>query len=245
MRKILQWCTTLLFFISFGITLLVLHIPFLIASRLGEKAHTATLNFMCWCLLQGLRLAGVRLRFNLKGALPEEGPLIFVCNHQSMFDIPFIVWKLRKFEPKFIAKAELGQGIPSVSVALHNMGSVLIDRANPGQAIPAILGFGRRILQNKQAACIFPEGTRARDGVLKRYRASGLKALLQSMPGIPLVPVVVKNSWKLADKETLPIEWGLEVSLSVLPPISPNGLEAESLVQTIEAQARQELDSHS
>ena len=74
---------------------------------------------------------GTRIVFNLKAELPVRRSIIFVVNHQSTYDIPPIIWHLRKFHPKFISKIELGKGIPSVSFNLRHGGSVLIDRKKP------------------------------------------------------------------------------------------------------------------
>ena len=66
--------------------------------------------------------------------MPESGPLIIVTNHQSMYDIPPLIWYLRKYHPKFVSKKELGKGIPSVSFNLRHGGSALIDRKDRRQA---------------------------------------------------------------------------------------------------------------
>jgi 1-acyl-sn-glycerol-3-phosphate acyltransferase len=48
--------------------------------------------------------------------IPNGVPIIFVANHQSLYDILGIIWYLRKFHAKFVSKKELGKGIPSVSL---------------------------------------------------------------------------------------------------------------------------------
>ena len=48
-----------------------------------------------------------------------------------MYDISPIMWYLRKHHVKFVAKKELGKGIPSVSYNLRHGGSILIDRKKP------------------------------------------------------------------------------------------------------------------
>ena len=74
----------------------------------------------------------------MKATLPEDKPLIFVANHQGLYDIIGIGWLLRKYHPKYVSKLELGKGIPSVSYNLNHGGSVLIDRKDPKQALPAL-----------------------------------------------------------------------------------------------------------
>jgi 1-acyl-sn-glycerol-3-phosphate acyltransferase len=72
--------------------------------------------------------------------VPKNVPIIFVSNHQSMYDIIAMIWFLRRFHCKFVSKKEL-EGIPSISNLRHG-GSALIDRKDPKQAIPAIKGLG-------------------------------------------------------------------------------------------------------
>ena len=61
-------------------------------------------------------------------------PVVFVANHQSLYDIPPFIWFMRSNHPKFISKIELAKGIPSVSYNLRHGGAALIDRKNPRQS---------------------------------------------------------------------------------------------------------------
>ena len=78
---------------------------------------------------------GIQVRFDRRLDLTIGKPLIIVANHQSTYDIPPIIWYLKKFHPKFISKKQLGRGIPGVSYNLRNGGSVLIDRSRPKESI--------------------------------------------------------------------------------------------------------------
>jgi 1-acyl-sn-glycerol-3-phosphate acyltransferase len=89
-------------------------------------------------------LLGTSYKFENIERLPKNAPIIFVSNHQSMYDIIAMIWFLRRFHCKFVSKKELGKGIPSISYNLRNGGSVLIDRKDPKQAIPAIKGLYRK-----------------------------------------------------------------------------------------------------
>ena len=90
---------------------------------------------MNFCLVKNLLLLGIRVKVNNQYNLPENTTLIFVSNHQSLFDISPVSWYFRKYNPKFVSKQELGKGIPSVSYNLRNGGAVLLERSNGKQAI--------------------------------------------------------------------------------------------------------------
>jgi 1-acyl-sn-glycerol-3-phosphate acyltransferase len=136
--------------------------------------------------------------FKIEGRenIPTGVPIIFVANHQGMYDVIGMIWFLRKFHPKFVSKIELAKGIPSVSYNLRNGGSVVIDRKDPKQAIPLIKGMSEYIEKNKRSAVIFPEGTRSKTGKPKEFAQSGLKILCKYAPSAYVVPVTINNSWK-------------------------------------------------
>ena len=85
-----------------------------------------------------------------KQVIPKGKPIIFVANHQGLFDIIGLAWLLREFHPKFVSKIELGKGIPSVSYNLQHGGSVLIDRKDPRQALPELKKMGEYIQINSE-----------------------------------------------------------------------------------------------
>ncbi len=128
-----------------------------------------------------------------KEIIPENGPIIFVANHQSLYDIVAIIWYLRRFHAKFVSKKELGKGIPSVSYNLRHGGSVLIDRKDPKQAIPTIMGLGAYIEKYKRSAVIFPEGTRSKTGAPKKFSENGLKMLCKKMEDRLLIKIRVNR----------------------------------------------------
>ena len=132
-----------------------------------------------------------------KHLVPKDKPVIFVANHQGIFDIIGLAWLLREFHPKFVSKIELGKGIPSVSYNLQHGGSVLIDRKDPRQALPELKKMGEYIQNNSRSTVIFPEGTRTRNGQPKPFASNGLKILCKNAPDAWVVPVTINNSWRI------------------------------------------------
>ena len=125
---------------------------------------------MNFFLLRCLNFLGIQIHFDRPRNLTIGKPLIIVANHQSTYDIPPIIWYLKKFHPKFISKKQLGRGIPGVSFNLRNGGSVLIDRSRPEESIELIKIFAQKLERNKWSAVIFPEGTRSQDGKPKKFQ---------------------------------------------------------------------------
>jgi len=174
-------------------------------------------------------LLGTRYSFHIEEKLPVGRPLIIVANHQSMFDIPPIIWHMRKYHPKFVSKKELGKGIPSVSYNLRHAGSALIDRKDNKQALTEIAKLGRYIEEHKRTAVIFPEGTRSRNGEIKKFQPTGLKILMKNAPSALVVPISINNSWKLLRYGKFPMGVGSHLKFLVHPPIENSGAPEDML----------------
>lgn len=230
MQKILSYPITVVFLIFFGLTLLFFHpLQWLCLNLFGYSAHKRCVSLLNLCLMGCTRILGTRYSFELPDSMPEKGPLIIVANHQSMYDIPPIIWYLRKYHPKFVSKKELGRGIPSVSYNLRHGGSVLIDRKDRRQAMKAIAGLGTYIEKTGRSAVIFPEGTRSRDGHPKPFRMVGLKALIENAPSACILPVSINNSWKMLRYGKFPLGLGNHLKFRVHPPIHARGCTEETL----------------
>ncbi|RMG44424.1 MAG: 1-acyl-sn-glycerol-3-phosphate acyltransferase [Candidatus Dadabacteria bacterium] len=241
-RIALGWVVTPFFDLFFILILLVFH-PFLVIARLlGYLPHKLLLDCMNFCLIQNFKVAGTFVSVNIEDYPPKGRPLIIVSNHQSMYDIPVIMWVLRDWHPKFIAKKELGRWLPSISFSLRHMGSVLIDRKDPKQAIPAIEDFGRQIEKNCWAACIFPEGTRARDGQMKKFKSSGIKTLLKTIPSAYITPVVIEGSWEMLRYKLFPIPFGCRFEMHVLKGFDNHELNPENAAEKLENIIRTKLE---
>ncbi len=234
-RLLISWFLTAPFLLFFFAILLCMH-PLLVASRaFGLGVFQRALSLLNVLIILALRLAGTKFQVEIQGQIPQSGPLIIVSNHQSMFDIPLFLWYLRRLRPVFVAKKELGRWIPSISFSLRNMGSILIDRKNPSHAVPMIRELGARAEREHFAVCIFPEGTRARDGVIKKFKVSGFTSLLETMPSAKILPVAVENSWILVKNQLLPIPFGITVRFTVFPAIIPHGETPADLLGSVES----------
>lgn len=241
MRTIVSWIFTIPYVPLFWGILCALHPLQMIALVFGYRAHKTVLDLMNLCLITNFKTAGTRTTVDFRYTPPEHEPLIFVSNHQSMYDIPYIIWIMRRYHPKFISKRELGKWIPSISFALRNMGSVLIDRKDQGGAIGAIEAFARTMYEKKFAAVIFPEGTRARDGKVKNFKSAGLGALLKNMPNAKIVPIAIDGSWELVRYYLFPIPFGCRVTFTVLPPVETANRTGKEVALACEKAIREAL----
>lgn len=238
-RGIVSWVCTPPYVGMFFSILVVFHVFQLLAIPFGRRAQKWVLDIMNVCLVWNIRLlAGARFRYVGTPTLPAGRPVIIVSNHQSMYDIPMIMWACRSREIGFIAKKELGKWIPSISLALRRLGSVLIDRKDAKGSIKAIEAFGAEKERIKEVAAIFPEGTRARDGVMKSFRVSGFATLSRSMPSAIILPIAIRGNWRLLRYSFWPVPYGTSIEIEFLPAIDPKEFEEGALLAEVERRIR-------
>jgi len=233
--KIISYPFSVLFYLFFGITILVFHpIQWISFNWFGYNAHKKSVDCFNWTLLRCLNVLGTTFHVNRSTSIPSNVPIIIVSNHQSMWDISPLSWYLRKYHPKFISKVELGTGIPSVSYNLRHGGSILIDRNNPRQAIVEMVKFSKYLQEFNRSGVIFPEGTRSKTGVPKPFRRTGLQTLFKKIPDGYVVPVTINNSWKLQRYGMFPIQMGVRLEMTAHPAIKIESYEVEMLIDKVE-----------
>jgi len=242
MRKFFGFILSPIHYVAFGLTLAIFHpIQWLCFNAFGYQAHKRSVDVLNFCLVSTYYLLGDVVTFKDNQNLPLGRPMIFVANHQSLYDIPVMIWYLRKYHPKFISKIELAKGIPSISYNLRHGGAANIDRKDPRQSIMEIGKLGTNMKEKGWSAMIFPEGTRSADGVVKAFQAAGVAALLKKCPEALIVPVAINNSWKMVRYGKFPLNTFLSMSWEVLAPIERNSRTADELVKEAENQIKATL----
>nr|WP_255555266.1 lysophospholipid acyltransferase family protein [Flavobacterium sp. NKUCC04_CG] len=215
--------------------MLVFHpIQWLCLKLSGYQAHKKSVDYLNFLLLKCTHILGTTYVVKNKEVVPDNVPIIFVVNHQSMFDIPCIIWNYRTAHPKFVSKKELGKGIPSISFNLRHGGSVLIDRKDSKQALSAIKELGLYIQKYRRAAVIFPEGTRSRDGKPKRFSENGMKILCKYAPDAVVIPITINNSWKLLRFGKFPLGLGNRIEVITHAPVVIRDYTFDQLFEQVE-----------
>jgi 1-acyl-sn-glycerol-3-phosphate acyltransferase len=138
------------------------------------------------------------LTVNGKEHIPRKGPLCFVSNHGSIFDIALILAHAgRPFG--FIAKKELIL-VPFINMWISLLGGLFLDRKNIKKAVHTI-NKGITYIQDGGAMIIFPEGHRSRGQGLLPFKAGAFKLATQS--DAVIVPVAIAGSYDIFEKTKL------------------------------------------
>ncbi|MDK2866687.1 MAG: 1-acyl-sn-glycerol-3-phosphate acyltransferase [Clostridiales bacterium] len=159
-----------------------------------------------------LKLAGTHIEVKGLDHLPKEGPILFIANHQSNFDIPLMIASL-PVPVGFVAKLEL-EKMPFVNGWMKALQCIFIDRSDIRKQVRAI-NEGAARLKNGYHIVLFPEGTRSADGKIHDFKPGGLKLATKS--GATIVPITIDGSIGIMQKGSLKIK-PASVKITIHPP---------------------------
>lgn len=130
-----------------------------------------------------------RVRVEGIDAIPGEGPLLVVPNHDSQWDPIVVAVALRtRRRLRFLARADLWK-IPGLGPILYGLGQIPIER---GAGDAGALEEAVQRLRGGEAVCVFPEGKLSRG---ERLRArSGVGRLAASCPTARVVLCAVEGT---------------------------------------------------
>ena len=222
------------YFLFFFFICLFEPIQYICLNVFGYEAHKRSVDILNFFLIRIIWAIFSYAKIEFKAEIPIGKPIIFVANHQGLYDVIGICWFLRKYHPKYVSKIELGKGIPSISYNLNHGGSVLIDRKDPKQALPALRKMAEYIQTNKRATVIYPEGTRSRNGKPGAFASSGLKILCKYAPDALVVPITINNSWKIFRYNGFPLGIGNQLKFLVHEPIAVKECDFNTLFEKTE-----------
>ena len=163
-----------------------------------------------WPVLRG----PFRLRDSGSENVPATGGCVLACNHLSSFDpwpLGMPLWPHRWL--RFMAKSEL-YWFPATLV-LNGVGAFPVRR---GQADVEAIDTAVELARAGNVVAMFPEGTRRRKGLVKRFEArprSGA-ARIALEAGVPLVPAAIAGTDKLVQLGPLRVAYGAPIELDDL-----------------------------
>ena len=129
----------------------------------------------------------VRLDTSEMKRIPRRGPFILAMNHVNFLDGPLLLAHLFPRRVVSLAKKETWDN-PLLGFAASSIGAIPITR---GGADPTALRLVSKVLDRGGFLYINPEGTRSRDGVLRRGKA-GVVAIAQRT-GVPVIPLAFEG----------------------------------------------------
>ncbi len=124
----------------------------------------------------------------------EDGPCIYVANHQSFLDPPAI-GQIFEEEVHFLARKTLFDN-PVLNVIFPRRNILPIDQERPD---PSSILRVLRTVKDGGRILIFPEGSRSPDGKI-HDAMPGIGLILGRLSGVPVIPIRIEGAY-----ECLPI----------------------------------------
>lgn len=145
----------------------------------------------CWApgLLWG---AGARLRIEGQERIDFSRPCLFVANHQSVIDI-CALFRAIPVPLRFLLKEEMRR-VPFVGWYACATGMLFIVR-DSARAGALFRRQAAALLAGGQSLCLFPEGTRSRDGEMAPFKAGSLQSAIDA--GVDVVPVALQGAGRV------------------------------------------------
>jgi len=180
-------------------------------------------------------LALIRLSVDTKGRehlhSDTQRPIIVMCNHSSMYDIPISAIAAGvDVNLRMMAKKELYR-IPLFGQAMRRGEFLKIDRQDREQAMRD-LEYAKQKMKEGIILWVAPEGTRSKDGSLLPFKKGAFHVAIDMKALI--VPLVIKDVWKVQPGKELKLTVGQKVHAEFLPPIDASEFSVEQRAVLIE-----------
>lgn len=165
-----------------------------------------------------LARANYAVNFDPQFSLQPKVCYIFMSNHLSSFDLPFIFATLPG-AIRLIAKKELFQ-IPLFGNAAAACELLPVHPNNP-EAMPDLLNLAQAKLTQGIMLWIFPEGARSTTGELLPFKHGGFRLARET--GAHIIPVGIAGTDRALPAFTLQLHLNQSLTMSVGKPIDTHG----------------------
>jgi 1-acyl-sn-glycerol-3-phosphate acyltransferase len=167
------------------------------------------------------RMTPMRVRVEGREHIDPNQSYVLVSNHQSQYDI-FLLYGWLGVDFKWVMKQELRK-VPAIGAACEALGHIFIDRSNHTAAV-ATLEAAKTQIVDGTSVIFFPEGTRSRDGKLKRFKKGAFRMALDL--GLPILPLTVTGTRDVLPAGTSDLLPG-SACLIIHQPVPVAGLTAD------------------
>lgn len=159
-----------------------------VAGFVYQQVPEFALRFVIWVLSHTL----YRVRHQGLQRIPEDGPVLLVCNHVSYMDALVIAGAVRR-PVRFVMDYRIFK-TPVLGAFFRLAKTIPIGSRN---RVPEIYqrAFERidEELDAGNVVCIFPEGKLTKDGEIDTFRG-GVELILERRP-VPVVPMALRGLW--------------------------------------------------
>jgi len=131
--------------------------------------------------------------------VPTKPGVLVVMNHQSLLDIPLVVQTMAgEGYPRIVTRARYSRWIPLISHMVRLYKYPVVDpRAKSDEMRRTLEQIGADARESDVPICVFPEGSRSKDGEIGRFKRGALGAILATRDWTVYV-YVADGFWRAA-----------------------------------------------
>ncbi|MCA6062985.1 MFS transporter [Thalassolituus marinus] len=200
-------------------------------SRVPEFA----LRFFIWMLTHTM----YRVTHEETGKIPEEGPVVLVCNHVSYVDALLIASASRR-PVRFVMDRAISE-MPLIKYFFRYAKTIPICSPKADEAVyENAFKRIREELNDGQVVCIFPEGKLTKTGETDTFRR-GIERIIEETP-VPVIPMALSGLWGsfFSHKDGLaltktPRRFWSKVTIKLGQMIAPENVSADVLQTEVNA----------
>lgn len=226
------------YLLSLILNTLILALVIIVISPFDRKGNAVHYIGKFWSLLN-IYISGARLAIKGKEKIEKGRNYIVLSNHQSLIDPWILIGKL-PLQLRWTIKPEVKK-MPIFGYALERMGHIYVGRRKREDKVPTLEVAAQRIKQGASVV-FFPEGSRSKDGHLRKFHRGGAIAALRS--GVPILPITVNGSRFVLPKGTLALMPG-KIRVIVGDSIDPGSFDdntIDELTAVVKSAIQQNLD---
>lgn len=215
-----------------GVYTLYYSMKVIIGSIIIKKSRALVDRAMLAWASKLLGLIQVRVKVTHADKMPAKGsgPVIVMCNHSSLYDIPISAVALNT-SLRMLAKKELFK-IPIFATALKRGEFVSIDRHNRDQSMKDLQNAKEKMLDGI-ILWVAPEGTRSKDGRIAKFKRGAFHVALDT--GAVIVPIAIKDIHKVQGGKDLTLCIDQEIEVEICDPIDASQYNLESRRELVHA----------
>ena len=205
---------------------LLLGIPVLLVEKLVAKINPHARDISClrmvqWAFKLMLWITGADISYIGRENVPKDRAVLYVGNHNSYFDI-LLTYSQCPGLAGYVAKSEMLR-YPLLRDWMKRLYCVFLDRSDLRAGMQMILTCIDYI-KNGISICIFPEGTRSKDGQMQPFHEGSLK--MAAKTGCPIIPMAISNSAQIFENH-MPFVRPCKVIVEYGAPVYPKELSKE------------------
>lgn len=191
MKILISICLWIIFFVTFGLMLILsLVLVFILPAKIIDA-------WLKWGFHIILKLIHAPVRIEGREKIDRNRTYLFMANHSSMFDLLIMEAYIPVFARAVEAKEHFSW--PIYGWAIRRLGNIPIDRKNPHSSIISM----RKAIESLRigrSMAVMPEGHRTLDGRLLPFKK--LPFHLAKEAGVDIVPIGISGAFRLKPKNS-------------------------------------------